>query len=109
VAKRGFEFGQAHRDEGSPPPARQRHGAHLLDRRLEPTRGQCRDDKLALPGEIGSGLHVLEGAAAAGAEVMADRRDALGARLENGKRFGAGFARLGRDGHQLARKREGDE
>jgi hypothetical protein len=52
---------------------------------------------------------VLEGAAAAGAEVRADRRDALGARLENGKRLGAGFARPGRDGSQLARKREGDE
>ena len=105
----GDAASRAAKREGSPPPARQRHGANLLDRRLKPTRGQCRDDKLALPGEIGSGLHVLEGAAAAGAEVRADRRDALGARLENGKRLGAGFARPGRDGRQLARKREGDE
>ena len=52
---------------------------------------------------------MLEGTAAAGAEILADRRDTLGARLEDGKRLGAGLSWLGRHLHQLAWKREGHE
>jgi hypothetical protein len=82
---------------------------HLFDRRLKPARGKRRNHLLALPGEIGSRLHMLEGTAAAGAEILADRRDTLGARLEDGKRLDTGLSSLGRDLHQLAWKGEGHE
>ena len=105
----GDAFGRAAKSKRRPPPAGERHGADLLDRRLKPARGERRDDKLALPGEVGVSLHMLERAAAAGAEILADRGDALRARLENGERFGVAVSGLGLHLHQLAGKREGHE
>ena len=105
----GDAFDGAAKSKGRPPPAGERHGADLLDRRLKPARGERRDDKLALPGEIGVSLHMLERAAAAGAEILADRSDALRARLENGERLGVAVSGLGVHLHQLAWKREGHE
>ena len=100
---------RAAKREGGAPAATERHGARILDRPLEASRGKRRDHLLPLPGEIGVRLHMLEGAAPAGAEILADRRDTLGARIENGKRLSAGLSWLGRHLHQLAGKREGDE
>jgi hypothetical protein len=52
---------------------------------------------------------MLEGTAAAGPEILADRCDTLLARLDDGKRLGAGLSWLGHHLHQLAWKREGHE
>ena len=52
----------------------------LGDRRVEPGLAQRLDDEIALPGAIAGGVPVLHGAAAAHAEMRANRRDALRAR-----------------------------
>ena len=65
--------------------ARERHGPHRLDLRLDPPRLEGGGDLLALPGKVGLGLHVLESAAAADPEMRADRDNAVRARCENGK------------------------
>ncbi len=53
----------------------------LGDRRLDAGLAQRLDDEAAFPGAVRRGRPMLQGAAAAGAEMWADRRDALGARL----------------------------
>ena len=45
------------------------------------------DDEIALPRAIKFGLPMLHGAAAANAEMRADRRNALGARLVDAKKL----------------------
>ena len=52
----------------------------IVDRRVEPGLRQRLDDEAALPVAIARGVPVLHRAAAADAEMRADRRDALGAR-----------------------------
>ncbi|MGD0531839.1 MAG: hypothetical protein ABSA62_06025 [Methyloceanibacter sp.] len=52
---------------------------------------------------------MLERAAAAGAEMGADRRHALRIRLKDGQRLRMGLAGLDRDPDPLARKRKGHE
>ena len=54
-------------------------------------------------------LHMLERAASAGSEILADRGDTLRTRLENGEGFGVAVSGLGVHLHQLAWKREGYE
>ena len=53
---------------------------------------------VALPGKVGVALHMLERAAAAGAEVPADRRDAERARLLDTEEPAAVAAPLDHDG-----------
>ena len=55
------------------------------DRRVDAGLTQCGRDQIALPGAVRSGLPVLQGAAAANAEMRADRRDALRARCFDGE------------------------
>ena len=61
----------------------------LGDRRLDAGLVQRLDDEAALPGAVGSARPMLQGAAAADAEMRADRRDALGARLFDGEELPA--------------------
>ena len=82
IAESGPGLAPAKRERGAPAAA-ERHGPHLLDLGLKPARPQSGNDQFALPGEIGALLQVLERAAAANAEMRADRRDAVGARLEH--------------------------
>ena len=63
---------------------------------------QSGDDLLALPTEIGLALHVLEGAAAAGAKIAAHRRDPVRAWLDHLKQRRTVLALLQRDRHLLA-------
>ena len=61
----------------------------LGDRRVDIGLAERLDDEAALPGAIGSGRPMLQRAAAADAEVGADRRDALGARHFDGEELAA--------------------
>ena len=101
-------FAAAKRKRGAPAAA-ERHRPHRLHLRLEPARPQGGHDQLALPGEIGARLEMLERAAAANAEMRADRRDAVGARLDHLDQAGAVAAGLDLDCDELARQREGHE
>ena len=49
----------------------------IADRRVEPGLAQRLDDEIALPRAIGRALPMLHRAAAADAEMRADRRDAF--------------------------------
>jgi len=59
----------------------------VADRRLDAGLAQRRHHELALPRAIRFGLPMLHGAAAADAEMRADRRNALGARLVDAKQL----------------------
>ncbi len=97
--------------------ARMQHGAaaavavgvdQVADRRIEPGLAQRLDHQAALPGAVGRRRPVLHGAAAAGAEMRTDRRDALGARRVDGDQMTAvGMARPRFDLDGLARQRVG--
>ena len=52
----------------------------IANRRFDVLMRECRDDKTALPGAIALLLPVLQGAAAADAEIGADGGDAFGRR-----------------------------
>src|SRR5437016_3559597 len=52
------------------------------DRRLDPLMRKRRGDEAALPDAVARFLPVLQSAAAAGAEIGADRRDAVGRRRD---------------------------
>ncbi len=58
----------------------------IADRRVDAGLAQCRDNKIAFPGAIRRALPMLQGAAAADAEMRADRRDAFGARRVDGEK-----------------------
>ena len=84
-----------------------------------PACAQRFDDELALPGAVGGERPVLHGAAAADAEMRADRSDALGARRVDVQEVAAiGMARrrrrprpsrpAGRRARRLGRRRVGD-
>ena len=82
----------------------------LADRRVDPGLLQGLDHEAALPGAIGTVGPMLGRAAAADAEMRADRRDALGARLEHRKQVTP--VRMARDRlglHPLTRQRVGHE
>ena len=81
-------FAAAKRKRGAPAAAdwHRPHGVHLG---VEPARTQGGHDQLALPGQIGARLEMLQRAAAAHAEMRADRRDAVGARLQHFDQAGA--------------------
>ena len=81
IAERDARLRPTERERGAPPVAK-RDRPYVLDLRFKPARAQGRHDELALPGEIGALLQMLEGAAAANAEMRADRRYAVGARPE---------------------------
>ena len=61
----------------------------LGDRRVDAGLAERIDDEAAFPGAVGSGRPMLQRAAAADAEVRADRRDALGARYFDGEELAA--------------------
>ena len=59
-----------------PSPRSRLAGDKLADRRLDAAAGQGADHEVALPGAVGAGLQMLDGAAAAGSKVPARRLDA---------------------------------
>ena len=75
-------MGAASGVQNGPPPALAMGVDQIADRRFEPGLLQRSDNEAALPGTISKEfrLPVLDGAAAAHAEMRTDRRDALRAR-----------------------------
>jgi hypothetical protein len=108
IAKRGPLRASA-KGETCPPPAAERNRSDLIDLGVEPARSQRGHDLVVLPTEICPHLHVLERAAAAHAEMRADRSDALGALLKHVEQ--RRVVALGIDGnpHPLARQSERHE
>ena len=81
----------------------------VADRRLDTGLAQRFDDETALPGAVGRACPMLQGAAAANAEMRADRRDAVSARHLDAEQM----APVGLTGHGLnldglARQRAGN-
>jgi hypothetical protein len=105
--ERGFKLRQVPGDGGSVKAARLRLPSGTA--RTSST-GASRPPRLApghllaLPSEIGACFHVLEGAAAASAEILADRGNTLRAWLDDGNGLGARLPWLGLHIHQLTRK-----
>ena len=78
----------------------------VADRRLDSGLTQRRHDEVALPRAIRFGLPMLHGAAAADAEMRADRRDARGARRVDAEKLPpVGMARNALDLDRLAGQR----
>ena len=75
-----------HRREDRAPAARRRHRDDRLDRCRNTALCEGGLDLPAFPREIGRARHVLERAAAADAEMAADRRHAVGARCDDYRR-----------------------
>ena len=78
---------------------RMQHGApaalamrvdQVVDRRVEPGLRERVDDEIALPGAVALAAPVLQRAAAADAEMRADRRDPLRARASRPAAGGGG-------------------
>ncbi len=89
-------------------PSRPRGGGEEAgDVGLDANPGQRQANLLVLPGQIGLRRPVLQGAAAAVAKVRAGRPDALGARLNHFKEFGANTLAANQD--PFAWKRQGHE
>src|SRR5690606_19320955 len=77
------------------------------DRHIETAVAEGGSHLATLPGEIGTFAHVLQGAAAAGAKMPADRRDAL--RRGDGHLDEVGPRATAPHRHRLAWQREWDE
>jgi hypothetical protein len=77
----------APRMQHRPAPAGAMGVDQFVDRRVDAALRERGDDEIALPGAIFVGLPMLDGAAATGAEISADRIDPVRARLQDGKNF----------------------
>ena len=106
VAEQHAGIGPARRKH-RPSPRLRLAGDKLADRRLDAAAGQGADHDVALPGAVGAGLEMLDGAAAAGSKMPARRLDAQRRRLGHRNQHAA-IAFDGRD-HLFAGQRERHE